>query len=773
MKVMLIGFWCLWCASSGWAQQAEWTLYPSLREVRDVVSSGDALWGASPGAVFSFVQGAPEPFRIYTPTDGLQGNRPRALMWNPADQTLWIGHEGGLIDVLEPATGTVNTLHDVARATRFDTRDVRRMRRSGNRLLVSTSFGVVVYDLTEQIVRESYTRVASLNAGLAANDALETRLDGMQVILMATAEGIALAERDGRNLQDPASWRMLNSGLLSRVVYQLEARDGTLFAATESGLMRWTGTSWQLMGPGQSVRVLGVSGSTLLAIGAQNVVRVNAQDEIEVFSRDGLLDPSALLARPQGFWVADRQRALVPLTLSGSSLQVGSPVQAPGPDDALFTAMTFQPDGTLWATGTGVQAGFYRRSSEGVWTSFTPANTPQLLPRLGLSLSAVHADAQGTVWVGGSGDGLFSIAPAGTITRFGRQNSSLLASGGGEGSFMIVEGVASEASGTLWVTNKVASSPLHVRTTNGQWTALPTFRSGGMSPQFTTFAKLIVDSFGTKWIIVQDETILRFGRGVAVYESGANPTATTDDHVRLLGTDARAGQGLPSLNVRDLVEDRDGRIWAGTDAGPAYYLNNGVAARDPQGTFIWPVDRENEVYLMRGLRVNALAVDLGNGIWMGTPEGVWLVRDAPQGGFRVEAQYTTANSPLPSNAILALAVSPTTGDIFISTDAGLVSFAGGVRAPSAEAGDLFVYPNPYRPEDAGRLVQIEGLVEQAQVRIVTPDGTLVRQFDTRGGSIQWDTRDAHGQLVPSGLYVVLAYGIAGEGTGYGRIAIIR
>lgn len=738
-----------------------------------MVWSGEALWGASPGAVFSYAQGAAEPFRIYTPTEGLQGNKPRALAWNPADNTLWIGHEGGLIDVLEPATGSVTTLRDIARATRFDTRDIRRMRRSANRLLVSTSFGVVVYDLAERIVRESYTRVASLNAGQAANDALETTLNNVPVLLIATSEGVAIAERDGRNLQDPASWRLMNMGLLSRVVYQLEVRDGELFAGTESGLMRWTGTLWQLIGQGQSVRVLGVSGSTLVALGTQAVLRLLPGGEIESFARDGLSDPAAMLATTQGFWVADRQRALVPITLSGANLAVGTPIQAPGPDDALFTALAFQPDGTLWTTGTGVEAGFYRRSPDGAWTSFTPAKTPQLLPRTGFSLSAVHADPQGTVWVGGSGDGLFSISPAATITRYGRQNSSLLTSGGGDGPFIIVEGVASEANGTLWVTNKVASSPLHVRTTNGQWTALPTFRSGGMSPQFTAFAKLIVDSFGTKWIIVQDETILRFGRGVAVYESGANPTATTDDHVRLIGTDARAGQGLPSLNVRDLVEDRDGRIWAGTDAGPAYYLNNGVAARDAQGTFIWPVDRENEVYLMRGLRVNALAVDLGNGIWMGTPEGVWLVRDAPQGGFRVEAQYTTANSPLPSNAILALAVSPTTGDIFISTDAGLVSFAGGVRAPVAEAGELFVYPNPFRPEDAGRFVQIEGLVEQAQVRIVTPDGTLVRQFDTRGGSIQWDTRDAEGRLVPSGLYVVMAYGVSGEGTGYGRIAVIR
>lgn len=773
MKVLLIGWWCLWCAAVSVAQPSSWTLYPSLREVRDVVSSGSTLWGASPGAVFSYVQGAPEPFRIYTPTEGLQGTSPRALVWNPADQTLWIGHDGGLIDVLDPATGEVTTLRDIARATRFDTRDVRRMRRSGGRLLVSTSFGVVVYDLAEQIVRESYTRIATLNAGLAANDALETTLNGVPVLLMASSEGVAVAERDGRNLQDPASWRLMNTGLLSRVVYQLEVREGELFAATESGLMRWTGTLWQLLGQGQSVRVLGVSGDALLAIGAQSVLRVRLGGDVESFSRDGLSDPAALLPSSQGFWVADRQRALVPVTVSGSGITVGTPVQAPGPDDALFTALTFQPDGTLWATGTGTQAGFYRRSPDGAWTSFTPAKTPELLPRFGLSLSAVHADPLGNVWVGGSGDGVFSISTTGAITRYGRQNSSLLTSGGGDGPFIIVEGVASDANGTLWVTNKVAASPLHVRVPSGQWSAIPAFRSGGMSPQFTAFAKLIVDSFGTKWIIVQDENILRFGRGVAVYESGANPTATTDDHVRLIGTDARAGQGLPSLNVRDLVEDRDGRIWAGTDAGPAYYLNNGVAARDPQGTFIWPVDRENEVYLMRGLRVNALAVDLGNGIWMGTPEGVWLVRDAPQGGFRVEAQYTTANSPLPSNAILALAVSPTTGDIFISTDAGLVSFAGGVRAPVLEAGDLFVYPNPFRPEDAGRSVQIEGLVEQAQVRIVTPDGTLVRQFDTRGGSIQWDTRDAEGRLVPSGLYIVMAYGMAGEGTGYGRIAVIR
>jgi hypothetical protein len=56
---------------------------------------------------------------------------------------------------------------------------------------------------------------------------------------------------------------------------------------------------------------------------------------------------------------------------------------------------------------------------------------------------------------------------------------------------------------------------------------------------------------------------------------------------------------------------------------------------------------------------------------------------------------------------------------------------------------------------------------------VTAAGELVQRMATRGGQATWDARDLNGQLVPSGMYLVIAVGNAGEGRGVGRVAIIR
>ena len=231
--------------------------------------------------------------------------------------------------------------------------------------------------------------------------------------------------------------------------------------------------------------------------------------------------------------------------------------------------------------------------------------------------------------------------------------------------------------------------------------------------------------------------------------------------------------GLPSNNVNDLAEDSQGRIWAATDLGVAFLLSNGITARDASAQFNWPGDTNIGRFPLENVNATAIAIDLGGGIWVGSPEGLFVLRETA-GQFPLVARYTVDNAPLPSNRIIALEANPATGDMFVATDAGLVSFSGTPEAAAEEAGDLRVYPNPARTSDMGTSgITISGLVAQAQIRIVTADGRIVWRDDSRGGSYVWDGRNLRGDLVASGVYVVVAVDSDGEGAGYGRIAILR
>ncbi|HMB93810.1 MAG TPA: hypothetical protein VKP65_23365, partial [Rhodothermales bacterium] len=107
-------------------------------------------------------------------------------------------------------------------------------------------------------------------------------------------------------------------------------------------------------------------------------------------------------------------------------------------------------------------------------------------------------------------------------------------------------------------------------------------------------------------------------------------------------------------------------------------------------------------------------------------------------------------------------------------DQGLIALSSDAVKPSATAQDLFVFPNPVRiTGEFAPDIFIDGLVEETQLQVVAPHGAVVAQFDTRGGRVRWDGRDRNRDLVPSGVYLIVAVGKNGEGTAYGKVAVIR
>jgi hypothetical protein len=165
-----------------------------------------------------------------------------------------------------------------------------------------------------------------------------------------------------------------------------------------------------------------------------------------------------------------------------------------------------------------------------------------------------------------------------------------------------------------------------------------------------------------------------------------------------------------------------------------------------------------------------MAVDPSNQKWIGTEDdGLWLVSST---GGAVLKHFTVDNSPLPSNKIVSIAIDEQTGEVYIATDIGLVGYVAesvqGVRTMTS----LTVYPNPYRySENEGQQIYIEGLKDDSTVHILSVDGRLIRRFDTRGGRVSWDGRDANGDRLPTGIYTVVGTHESGQ-KGTGKILMV-
>jgi ligand-binding sensor domain-containing protein len=755
-------------AQAGAAQTAfpDWRAYPTLSNVEALDSRDGEIWGASGGGVFRYAPATGE-VEAFTIVQGLFGREAQALATPAGSESVWIGYSNGTLDRLNAASGEVRRFRDIARADRFSQRGITRITAANERLYLATDFGVVVFDPAQGLVRETYSRFASLSSAIPTFD---VALGGGR-LYVATEEGLVSAPMDGRNLQDPASWS-LQSGLGRVQVNAVEVFEGRIYAATASDLfVQSGGGAWQPLGlTSDGVRTLEVTADgRLIGVDRFGLIEVASGGAARIVRLAVPPSVTDVVALGDGLWLGTMGAGLVQGRLGQAAFEEQQRVSPPGPGTDLFTDLVFAADGTLWAAG--FTTGLFGLLPDGDWVR--GADVPLGTPDPTRNAFDLAPDPQGGVWAGTSGEGVVFRAPDGTVETYDRANSSLTGSALSNPNFIIVDGVAIDLDGSLWATNKFGSRTLHRRAPDGTWASLPIPIGDGLQPSFDGYADLMIDSFGQKWMLLQSEVDGSVGRGVVVYDTGRDPVDPSDDAFRLF-TQNGTTQSLPSNTARDIAEDQNGRIWVATDRGVASLLSNGITARDPSAQFAWPQPGQGvRRFPLENVNATAIEIDLGGSIWVGSTEGIFVLRETSQ-QFPLVARYTVNNSPLPANRITALRVDPRTGTMFIATDGGLVSFSGTPEAPVAEAGDLRVYPNPVHAAALdGDGVTIGGLVAQTQLRIMTADGRLVWRDDTSGGSYVWNGRDLRGEPVPSGVYVVVAVGADGEGAGYGRVAILR
>jgi subtilisin family serine protease len=241
------------------------------------------------------------------------------------------------------------------------------------------------------------------------------------------------------------------------------------------------------------------------------------------------------------------------------------------------------------------------------------------------------------------------------------------------------------------------------------------------------------------------------GNGLLVFDQGRfeNPA---DDRWRLL----KAGTGmgnLPSNEVLVLAKDKNGFIWVGTANGIAVFqCGQETFSANCEATL--PVVKEGAFasYLFAGQEVRSIAVDGANRKWVATGSGAWLVS---ADGDKVLANYTETNSPLLSNDVKRLAIDGSTGEVFIATAKGLVSFRGAATEAEELKMNVVVFPNPVPPGYSGT-IGIRGLPENSVVKITETNGRLVFQTRSLGGQAVWDGRDYKGQKASTGVYLVIA-----------------
>lgn len=236
------------------------------------------------------------------------------------------------------------------------------------------------------------------------------------------------------------------------------------------------------------------------------------------------------------------------------------------------------------------------------------------------------------------------------------------------------------------------------------------------------------------------------------------------------------GTSMTPTAVKYVTEDLQHNLWIGTNIGPLL-LEASQLSQLPNVTFTQPkINRKDGSnladYLLSGVDITCIAVDQSNRKWFGTGNnGVYLI--SADGNEQIH-HFTTINSVLPSNHIQSIAINDKTGEVFFGSDKGLCSYYSdateAVETMNKET--TYAYPNPVEPGYTGPIT-IVGLSYQADIKIVTANGTLVAQGKSNGGTFVWNGTDMNGKPVASGIYMVQTADQQGNKGTVCKIAIVR
>lgn len=748
-QLLLILFF-LWSAFSLQAQQVpvgQWQTHFTYNAVKSVEVMGDQILAA--GTHLYVYSIANNDFRTFSKVNGLHDVDIRLLRYDPASGYLIIIYENSNIDLYR--NNVFTNLSDIKTLNITGSKRINAVLFRDGYAYLSTDFGIVVVNPSKKEIRETYV----LQAG---NEVLSVRdlsvFNGQFVA--ATSGGLYTADVNNPVLQNFANW----TNVWNANLYHVLPHKGQLYAASYDSLFLMNGTQPNFMYAAPAP-IVGLRAGANRFFACESGPEVRG---IKVFDDLGQLSDSVKQVNPydvveysaEYLWVADYWEGLTRIRnlhekqrYLPNSIFDNTAYNLSVYGDALYVAggaerswiYTFSPSG-------------FSRYQNGQWTTFNRFSYTAGMDTT-LDILDVAIDPQtGHAMAASYGGGLLELDMNSNTAQVYKNTPYIQATFGDPNSYRIA-GLKYDSDGNLWMSNYGAPEQLVVKKRDGAWQKF----SFPYSVSEKTASQIEIDNAEHKWMVAP--------RGVGIYVLNDNGTIDNknDDQVRKLTTGIGYGN-LPNNEVYCLAKDRSGKIWVGTSDGIAIF-------NCPENLFSsGGCDAElkivkydlNAGLLFQREAVRSIAVDGANNKWIGTNNGVWLISDDAE---KIIHRFNKDNSPLPNNEINKIVVHPKTGEVFIATNAGLVSYRGEATAGAENNDDLLVFPNPV-PSGYNGMIAIKGLVEDADVRITDVAGQLVYRTKAQGGQAVWNGKTYTEQKPVTGVYYVFVTNTEGTETKVGK-----
>ncbi|MBC8376612.1 MAG: hypothetical protein H8E26_11255 [FCB group bacterium] len=300
---------------------------------------------------------------------------------------------------------------------------------------------------------------------------------------------------------------------------------------------------------------------------------------------------------------------------------------------------------------------------------------------------------------------------------------------------------------------------------------------GGLNSR--SVKSIAIDDNDMIWLGSQVRTELQASGGIDFLEIvGGSLQSDMEINVSHLSTDSP----LASNEILQLEVDTHNTLWILTPSGvqsmplPERWLTSSEL-RNHASLYMTPKEADYYYYWqLTDYNITSFEVDQrGNRWFLSDNAGVHVLQDNGRwinGGYG----YNTSNSGLLDNEIYSAAFDGETGQTYLSTPKGISILNTPFAQPKETYSSMHIYPQPFNP-DIHEKVIIQGLMDNSSVRILTVQGTLVKELtylndDVQGYEAQWDGRDEAGDKVGSGVYILFLFNDEGEAASQ-KLAVLR
>ena len=766
-------FCCISNYLNGQIAMGSWQTHISYLNVEQITQSREKIYGTSTGALFS-IHKEDNLIETYSKISGLNDNNIHFIKYSEQNNILFIAYKNSNIDLLSEDENIYN-ISDLYRKNMSGSKKINDVCFTKDFAFLACDFGITVLNIKKLEFAETYILNNSGN-----NDVILNIVNIDDNIYALSKDNILIGNTKS-NLLNYQNWQNLPNPDKTKQNLKMVINNGIIYLLKENNtLYQYKNQEWKQYKT--NIKNISVSNNILFITDIENNLSMNNNENVEFISNNAT---DAIFDKEKNtiWYIANN---IVNYknnnTNEYNTFTINGPVSNTSWRLKYSNGRIFSIPGGRWDVNyyTPASFSFYENSiwhkyGTGYFASKTETNTSSY----DLVDIAVDPNDKRHYWIASYGLGLYEFRND-TIYKFHHCDNSGLVSIYQEDiyrpeqkyNYTRTDGMTYDDKGNLWILNNAGSLIKYIDP-NG------IYHNVNHNVTASTPQDILINNKNTNQKLL---LIPRYKNTTTslLYSFDDNGTLdyTYDDKTtsltKVFDQDNKELSFTTTFLLRSIAQDKNGVIWIGTTKG-IFLINDPSKMFDSNfKVYRIKIPRNDGTgladYLLDTEEIKAIAIDGANRKWIGTAtSGLYLVSED---GLETIHHFTSENSPLLSNAIQSIAINDKTGEVFIGTGNGLISY----QSDAIEGNNTFekvrAYPNPVRSDYVG-LITITGLSFDTRITITDINGNLIYETTSNGGVATWNGCNISGNKVATGVYFAHCLSANGKQKQITKILIIK